>query len=183
MSDFFLFKSIHIIGFVSWFAALFYLPRLFIYHTEAFDAPEPKRFILLEQFKIMEGRLYRIIMTPAMCITFFGGFSMVYLRGWDWWSSNIWMHWKILFILLLVVYHFYCQRIMQRLAQEERVMTSTQFRFFNEITTLFLLAIVLLAVYKNTLSFIYAFLGILGVGILLAIGVRAYKKIPEKADN
>lgn len=175
------FKALHIIGFVSWFAALFYLPRLFIYHVEAMDVEEPKRSILLEQFCIMESRLYHIIMTPAMNITFVGGLSMLYIRGWDWWVMNIWMHWKLGFILLLVGYHHYSHKIMLRLKAEERVMTSTQFRLYNEITTLFLVAIVLLAVFKNQLMFVYAFSGLVGLGILLSLGVKGYKKIRERA--
>lgn len=175
------FKALHIIGFVSWFAALFYLPRLFIYHVEAMDTEDAKRSILLEQFCIMESRLYHIIMTPAMNITFVGGLSMLYIRGWDWWMMNIWMHWKLGFILLLVGYHYYSHKIMLRLKAEERVMTSTQFRLYNEITTLFLVAIVLLAVFKDQLMFVYAFGGLVGIGILLGLGVKWYKKIRERA--
>ncbi len=177
------FKSLHIIGFVSWFAALFYLPRLFIYHTEAFTEAEPKRKILLEQFTIMENRLYHIIMTPAMIITLIGGFTMLYLRGWEWWKLSIWMHWKFGFIILLIGYHHYSKSIMRKLQNGEAPMTSTQLRLYNEITTLFLVAIALLAVYKNTLSFIYAFAGLIGVGILLGMGVKFYKKIRESAGG
>lgn len=177
------FKALHIIGFVSWFAALFYLPRLFIYHTEAFDEQEPKRQILLEQFIIMENRLYKIIMTPALVITFVGGFSMLYLRGVAWFQYNAWIYWKLGLLVFLVAYHFYSKTIMNRLAAETKVMTSTQFRLYNEVTTLFLVAIVLLAVYKNGLDFLYAFGGIIGLGIALSLGVRFYRKIRERAGG
>jgi len=177
------FKALHIIGFVSWFAALFYLPRLFIYHTEAMDMEEPRRSILMEQMGIMERRLYNIIMTPALFITFTGGFTMLYLRGWTWWTFNIWMHWKFGLVLLLVGYHHYSKSIMRRLGEGEKVMTSTQFRLYNEVTTLFLAAIVLLAVYKNSLQFIYAFAGLVLFGIALGLGVKWYKKIREQADK
>lgn len=177
------FKSLHIIGFVSWFAALFYLPRLFIYHVEAMDMEAPKRDILTEQFEIMERRLYKIIMTPAMIITFIAGISMLHLRGWTWWTFNIWMHWKLLLLLLLVGYHHYSKRIMKRLAAGEKVMTSTKFRLYNEVTTLFLVAIVLLAVFKDRLMFIYAFIGLFALGILLGMGVKSYKKIREKSGG
>ncbi|MGH1334844.1 MAG: protoporphyrinogen oxidase HemJ [Aureispira sp.] len=177
------FKALHIIGFVSWFAALFYLPRLFIYHTEAFEEQEPKRQILLAQFIIMENRLYKIIMTPAMVITFVGGFSMLHIRGIDWLQYNAWMHWKLALIVFLVAYHFYSKTIMNRLAAGTKVMTSTQFRLYNEVTTLFLVAIVLLAVYKNSLQFLYAFAGIIVLGVALSLGVRFYKKIREGAGG
>ncbi len=184
MNYFFLFKALHIIGFVSWFAALFYLPRLFIYHVEALDMDEPKRKILLEQFQIMETRLYRIIMTPAMYLTLIGGFSMVfYGYGWEGWLSNIWLHWKLGFIILLIIYHYYCKKIMGLLADEKSPMTSMQFRLFNEITSILLAAIVLLAVFKNALGFIYAFVGLICFGIALAMGVKFYKKIREKSDE
>lgn len=177
------FKSLHIIGFVSWFAALFYLPRLFIYHTEAFDRPEAERDLLTRQFALMENRLYSIIMTPAMVLTFIGGLSMLHLRGVTWLQYNPWMHWKLGLITGLVVYHFYSKTIIQRLGKGERVMTSTQFRLYNEVTTLFLVAIVLLAVYKNSLQFVYAFAGLVGLGLLLSLGVRFYKKIRERSDE
>jgi putative membrane protein len=182
-NTFFFFKALHIIGFVSWFAALFYLPRLFIYHTEAMDMEEPKRTILMEQMGIMQRRLYTIIMTPALFITLIGGFTMLYLRGWTWWTHNIWMHWKFGLILLLIGYHHYSKGIMKRLEKGEKVMTSTQFRLYNEVTTLFLVAIVLLAVYKDGLKFFYALAGLVLFGIALGLGVKWYKKIREGVDK
>lgn len=183
MNWIFLFKALHIIGFVSWFAGLFYIPRLFIYYTEALDMEEPKRSILTEQFGIMQKRLYKIIMTPALVITFIGGFAMVYLYGLDWFRFSGWLHWKLLLILGLVAYHIACGRIMARLEKGEKVMTSTQLRLFNEITTLLLVAIVLLAVFKNSLQFVYAFAGLFLFGIFLGMGVKWYKKIRQRADN
>lgn len=180
------FKSLHIIGFVSWFAALFYLPRLFIYHTEALDAPEPERSILTHQYALMERRLYHIIMTPAMLLTFSGGFAMLIMNtqyGMAWFNSNPWIYWKLGLIVFLTSYHHYSKTIMKRLGTGQRVMTSTQFRLYNEVTTLFLVAIVLLAVYKNSLQFLYALAGLIGLGVLLALGVRGYKKIRERSDG
>ena len=174
------FKTLHIIGFVSWFAALFYLPRLFIYHREAMDMDEPKKSTLIEQFSLMELRLYHVIMTPAMAITFIGGVSMLYLYGFEFWIGNIWLHWKFGLVLLLVGYHFYCKNIITRLASGQKPMSSTQFRIFNEVPTLFLLAIILLAVFKNRLLFIYAFGGLLVFGLALGIGIKYYKKIRDK---
>ena len=174
------FKALHIIGFVSWFAALFYLPRLFIYHREAMDMKEPKKSTLIEQFSLMERRLYHIIMTPAMIITLLGGLSMLYLFGWDYWIDRIWLHWKLGFVLLLILYHFYCKNIMTRLGSGQKPMSSTQFRILNEVPTLFLLAIILLAVYKSRLLFIYAFTGILIFGLLLGFGIKYYKQIRDR---
>ena len=175
-----LFKSLHIIGFVSWFAALFYLPRLFIYHRESLDKGDEQSKILSSQFQLMESRLYNIIMTPAMLITISCGLIMLHLRGFDWFRFNIWMHWKLLFVICLVAYHFYCKKIMLKLSLGQATMSAMQLRFFNEITTILLLAIVLLAVYKNGLNFIYAFSGIVFTILLLVVGIRFYKKLRAK---
>ena len=173
----YLFKALHMIGFVSWFAALFYLPRLFIYHREAMDNQEPKRSILMEQFSLMESRLYHVIMTPAMIITFVGGFSMLYLYGWDYWIGNMWLHWKFGLVLLLVGYHHYNKKIMKRLAAGEKVMSSTKLRVYNEVPTLFLAAIILLAVFKSRLMFAYTFGGLIVFAVFLGVGIKYYKKI------
>ena len=174
-------KSLHIIGFVSWFAALFYLPRLFIYHTEAIekkqDQPDASSVdILTNQFKIMEHRLYNIIMTPAMLITLICGSSMIRLNGIDWLQYNMWMIYKLGFILLLIGYHAWCKKIMNQLNNDTSPMSSTQLRYFNEIATLLLLIIVLLAVFKNGLSMVYALTAIVILVFLLMIGIKMYKK-------
>lgn len=176
-------KTIHFIGLVSWFAALFYLPRLFIYHTEALQKSEPERSILCQQFELMEKRLYGIIMTPAMVLTLIGGTTMLVYYGWDWFISNIWMHWKLGFVFILIGYHYYSKGIIQKLAKGTPTMTSTQLRYYNEIATIILLAVVLLAVFKNRLSFIYAFAAIILFGMLLSLGIRAYKKYRQKEEK
>lgn len=183
MNWYLLFKALHFMAWVSWFAGLFYLPRLFVYHAEAFDKPPGERETLHRQFSQMERLLYRVIMTPAMTLTWVMGLSMVYCMGWDWWKASIWLHWKLLLVLLLSGYHHWCGRIAGRLAAGERVMSSLRFRLFNEIATLFLVAIVLLAVFKNALDFIYAFIALLGLGLVLGLAVRAYKRSRDRAEN
>ena len=171
------FKVLHMLGFVSWFAALFYLPRLFIYHREAMEKPQESYEILAAQFKIMEWRLYHIIMTPAMLLTFIGGFSMLYLMGWDYLEVSDWLHWKLGFVFILVVYHFHCKKTMEALAKDTAVMSPTQLRMYNEVPTIFLLAILLLAVFKNSLLFFQAFCAIIAFAFLLMLGIRFYKKV------
>lgn len=170
------FKSVHFIAWVSWFAGLFYLPRLFVYHVEALQKPEPERSILAAHFTFAQRRLYLVIMMPALVLTFAMGLGMILTAGWAWWKLNIWLHWKLLLVVLLAGYHFYCGRLIKRLAQGEPTFSSTGFRLFNEVSTLFLVAIVLLAVFKNTLSFLYAFVALIALGFLLALGVKAYKR-------
>ena len=101
-------KALHIIGFISWFAGLFYLPRLFIYHAEAGDKPEAEREVLRKQLELMAGRLWKIITIPAMVVTVAAGSTMVSL-----WEGTLplWLHIKFGFLALLLVYHHVCGRI------------------------------------------------------------------------
>ena len=115
--DYFIAKSIHIIFVVSYFAGIFYMVRLFIYHTEALEKPEPERSILHKQLSFMEERLWNIITVPALILMTLAGAYML----WEQWGSLIkqgWMHVKLLFIVFLYVYHYYSWRIMKRLQKE-----------------------------------------------------------------
>lgn len=170
-------KTIHFIGLISWFAGLFYLPRLFIYHVEALEKLEPERSVLANQFGLMEKRLYSIIMNPAMVLTYIGGFTMIFYYGWDWFTANIWMHWKLGFVFLLTGYHLYSKGIIRKLSAGNIPMSSTQLRYYNEIATVILLAIVLLAVFKSRLDFIYAFTAVIVFVMLLVMGIRLYKRL------
>ncbi len=170
-------KTIHFIGLISWFAGLFYLPRLFIYHVEALEKLEPERSVLANQFGLMEKRLYNIIMNPAMVLTYIGGFTMIFYYGWDWFTANIWMHWKLGFVFLLTGYHHYSKGIIRKLSAGNIPMSSTQLRYYNEIATVILLAIVLLAVFKSRLDFIYAFTAVIVFVMLLVLGIRLYRRL------
>ncbi len=171
---YFYLKALHIIGFVSWFAGLFYLVRLFIYHVEANDRAVEERKVLQEAFELMALRLYNIIMTPAMVVTLICGFGMI---GYNPAVFQSWLHIKLTFVALLVVYHFYNRHILRKLQNKQATFSSYQFRLWNEIATLFLIAIVLIAVFKNTLNFITAFFILLGVMIALFLGVRIYRYV------
>lgn len=173
---YFLLKSLHIVGFVAWFAGLFYLVRIFVYHRESMDKAEPERGILIRQFQIMEWRVYKIIMNPAMMITWTCGLGMLYLNGLEWLSVNGWMHVKLTLLVLLTGYHIWCKRTIRKMEAGEYPYTSFQFRLLNELPTLFLLSIVLLAVYRNLLNFSYAFGGILAFGFALFLGARMYRR-------
>ncbi len=167
-------KALHIIGFVAWFAGLFYLVRLFVYHVEAYDRPEVERAILCRQYSYMEQRLFQIITQPAMVFTVICGVSML------WTNPSIlempWMQVKIVFLIALITYHYYCKNIIKKLTRGERPFSSFQFRLFNELPTLFLFGIVLLAVLKNTLNMLYGFLILILIGTALFVGARFYKK-------
>lgn len=173
-------KATHIIFVVSWFAGLFYIIRLFIYHTEASKRPENEQKILYPQYQLMEKRLWSIITTPAMILTLITGFTMLYLN--PAYLKMPWMHVKLTFILGLVIYHFICQNIMKGLWKESFKWTSTQLRVWNEVATIFLVAIVFLVVLKNTLSWLWGVIGLIGLGITLMIAIRIYKKVRMKKE-
>lgn len=177
---FFLFKALHIVGFVSWFAGMFYLVRMFVYHAEALDKSEPEKSILCKQLSLMENRVYKIICKPAMNITWIFGIAMLVNHGLEWLKLSNWMHVKLGLIVLLTVYHERNKVIIKKLEQGNKPMSSDKFRLYNEIPTLFLVSIVMIAVYKNTLNYVYLILGILLFGILLILATKFYKKIRNK---
>lgn len=144
-----IFKIIHIIGFISWFAAIFYLGRMFVYHAEALGKSEPEKGILTKQLQQMEWRVYKIIMTPAMTITWIAGLCIIYSYGWDWFKINLWLHYKLLFLLILSAYHGYSKKLIQKFEKGEMPLTSMAARLFNEVPTVLMILIVSLAVLKN----------------------------------
>jgi len=143
------FKAFHLIGIVVWFAGLFYLVRLFVYHAEAAQEPEPARTILKNQYQLMEKRLYDIITTPGMVVTAAMAIGLLVNQP-DLLKSG-WLHVKLGFVVLLLGYHFYCGYLMRKLAADECAWTGQQFRALNEAPTVLLVVIVLLAVFKGSL--------------------------------
>ncbi|MEL7245693.1 MAG: protoporphyrinogen oxidase HemJ, partial [Cyanobacteria bacterium J06573_2] len=144
------FKAFHIVGIVVWFAGLFYLVRLFIYHVEAEQEPEPASTILKNQYQIMEKRLYSIITTPGMIVTVLMAIGLLSTEPEV--LKQPWLHVKLAFVVLLIGYHHYCKRLMKQLAAGECKWGSQQLRALNEAPTVMLVVIVLLAVFKNSPS-------------------------------
>jgi len=173
-------KSIHVVVVIAWFAGLFYLVRLFVYHTEAMDAAEPKRSILMEQYHIMERRLHNIICTPAMALTWILGITMMVHNGGEWLKVNTWLHSKMIFVLILTIYHERNRKIIKKLHQGIKTMSSESFRLYNEVPTLLLLIIILLAICKNMLNIGYALLGILIFAVIMFLFMKVYKSIRLK---
>ncbi|GLX16140.1 MULTISPECIES: protoporphyrinogen oxidase HemJ [Pseudomonadaceae] len=133
-------KALHIVAMVCWFAGLFYLPRLFVYHAMSED--EASR----ERFSIMERKLYRGIMTPAMIATLVFGVGLLMLA--PAWMSQGWMHAKLALVILLVGYHHTCGAMYKRLARGENKRSHVFYRWFNEVPVLILIAVVILVVVK-----------------------------------
>lgn len=134
-------KAAHIIGVVCWFAAMFYLPRLFVYHATTEDEAGNARF------KIMEGKLYRVIMRPSMIITVLFGLWILVL-GWDAFSHSVWLWLKLAGVVVLLGYHHYCGRLLRAFAADQNTHSERFFRMFNELPVLLLIAIIILVVVK-----------------------------------
>jgi putative membrane protein len=166
-------KAIHIIFVVSWMAGLFYVVRLFIYHTEAKERPEAEQKILFPQFEMMQRKLFNIITTPAMVLTLIAGIVMVFIQ--PSWLNQSWLQVKLGFVLGLIVYHFICQNMMQQLRKGIFKYTSTQLRIWNEVATILLFAIVFLAVLKNGVDWIYGVIGLLVFSMIIMSAVKIYK--------
>ncbi|WP_419801594.1 protoporphyrinogen oxidase HemJ [Mucilaginibacter sp.] len=166
-------KAVHIIFVVSWMAGLFYVVRLFIYHTEAQDKPEIEKKVLSDQFEIIEKKLFNIITTPAMILTLLAGIAMVCI------NPNLlkqsWLQVKLGFVLGLMVYHFICQNMMLQMRKGIYKFTSTQLRIWNEVATILLFAIVFLAVLKNALSWVFGVIGLLVFSLIIMSAVKIYK--------
>jgi putative membrane protein len=124
----------------------------------------------------MQKRLWWIITTPAMVLTVVFGTWMI-LDQPAYYLSQPWMHMKLGFVFLLLIYHFYCQKMLRQCQQGAITWTSGKLRLWNEVATLFLVAIVFLVILKNAMNWIYGTLGFFGVAILLMIGIQIYKKL------
>jgi putative membrane protein len=175
-------KALHIIGFVTWFAALFYLVRILIYFVEAGKQEEPKKTILREQYTIMGRRLYYFIAIPAMVITLTFGIWLLVTRSYlldPEAAGSAWMHVKLSLVFLLAVYHHLAGAMVKKMKKGTIRWSSISLRMFNELPTIILVAVVFLAVKKNTTSFLYAtgyLTAFLAVMFTLSVVMRKQKE-------
>jgi putative membrane protein len=135
-------KALHLIFMVTWFAGLFYLPRLFVYHAMSEDS------LSIERFKIMERKLYYGIMMPGGLLTLLFGFWTLWLNGWAAYAGMLWLHVKLVLVALLVIYHLYCGKLLQDFKYDRNRHSHVWYRVFNEIPVIFLIAIIILAVVR-----------------------------------
>lgn len=134
-------KALHVSFMVAWFAGIFYLPRLFVYHAEAKDPAVDA------QFKVMERRLLYFV-TPFALLTLVFGLWLIYLYGAAWFAVSSWLHYKLILVILLYVYHGYCFKLLSDFKQGKNTKSSRFYRFFNEFPVLLLFAIIFLAILK-----------------------------------
>jgi len=137
-------KAFHLIAVVTWFAALFYLPRLFVYHSQALKEGDTRG---VERFKIMERKLYRGIMNPSMVAVVVLGTGLLSLN-FQGYLSQTWLQIKLGLIVLLLIYHFWCGMLQRSLATDQNLQSETWYRFFNELPVFILIFVVLLAIIK-----------------------------------
>ncbi len=171
-------KALHIIFVITWFAGLFYIVRLFIYHTEALAKAEPDRSILSNQLAIMSKKLWYIITWPSAVLTILLGTTLIVLQ--PNWLEQPFMHVKLGFVFILIIYHLWSHKIYSQLQQGIYKYTSLKLRIFNEIATLILFAIVFLIVLKNEINWIWGTLGLVSFAIVLMMAIKLYKNIRQK---
>ncbi len=173
-------KAIHIIFIVTWFAGMFYIVRLFVYHAEAAAMKEePKRSILQEQLRIMSRRLWLGITWPSAVLTLIFG-------PWLWLQMNALPHWlaiKLGFVLGLYLYHFSLHRMYRQHSRGDFRYSSQQLRMWNEVATVFLVAIVMLAAVKQAMSWLYGLAGLIGLIVVLMGAIRLYKRLRSRKEG
>jgi len=145
MNTYLLFKSIHLIAVISWMAGLLYLPRIFVYHSEA--VRDNKSEDLASTFKVMERRLFIYIMNPAMIVSWIFGVLLIHTVGFDNLSS-FWLQLKLIFVTMLTIYHFFLFRCLSKFKENNNSYSAKFYRIINEIPTVLLIIIVFIIVFK-----------------------------------
>lgn len=172
-------KALHLIFVVTWFAGLFYIVRLFIYHREAQDEEEPKKSILQDQFKIMEKRLWYGITWPSAILTLVFALWMLWERPFL--IDLPYMHVKFGFVFFLYLYHFSCGYLYRQQQRGVFKYSSNQLRIWNEVATLFLVSVVFIIILKSALDWVYGLIGLVVFSILLMLAIKIYKKLRTKS--
>lgn len=174
-------KSLHLIFVITWFAGLFYIPRLFVYQIEAFHKPSPDKEILGKQLKLMAKRLWNIITWPsAILATVFAIWLLVLMPSW---LQQPWMHVKLAFVVLLLIYHLKTHQFYKQLQRDEVRKTSNFMRLWNEGATFILFAVVFLVILKSTFNWIFGVVGLFVLAILIMLGFKIYRQIRSKNSN
>ena len=173
-------KALHIIFIVTWFAGMFYIVRLFIYNAEAADKPEPQKSILQDQFSLMIKRLWFGITWPSAILTLIFGPLVMFNGAWqntlgD--AAGKWLLIKLVFVFFLYGYHFSLHRIYKQQAAGIFKYSSQKLRVWNEVATIFLVPIVMLATVKSSLSWVWGLVGLVGFIIVLMSAIKIYKNL------
>jgi len=171
-------KSFHLIFVITWFAGLFYIPRLFVYQIEAYHKPSPDKEILGKQLKLMAKRLWYIITWPSAILATIFAIWLLVLQ--PIWLTEPWMIVKLGFVALLILYHLKTHQYYKQLQRDEVLKSSSYMRIWNEGATFILFAVVFLIVLKSALNWIFGIIGMIALGVLIILGFKVYKNIRKK---
>jgi len=171
-------KSFHLIFVITWFAGLFYIPRLFVYQIESFYKPSTEKEILGKQLKLMAKRLWFIITWPSAILATIFAVWLLFLQ--PFWLEQPWMHVKLGFVVLLIIYHLKTHQYFKQLQKDEVKKSSSYMRIWNEGATFILFAVVFLVILKNAINWIYGIIGLVVLGVLIMLGFRVYKNFRTK---
>lgn len=171
-------KALHLIFIITWFAGLFYIPRLFVYQIEANNKPSPDKEILVKQLKLMAKRLWYIITWPSAILATI--FAVILLVINPTLLNFSWMQVKLGFVLLLIIYHLKTHQYFKQLQNGIVKKSSSFMRIWNEGATFILFAVIFLVILKSAINWIFGVIGILVLGILIMLGFKLYKNIREK---
>ena len=160
---------------ITWFAGLFYIPRLFVYHIEAAQKLEPDKSILESQLKLMTKRLWYIITWPSAILASIFAFWLLFIM--PFWIEQDWMLVKLGFVVLLYAYHYKCHLIFQELQNDVIKWSSNKMRIWNEGSTIILFSVVFLVILRDALNWIYGVIGIILLSVILMMGFKLYKRI------
>jgi len=174
-------KSLHLIFVITWFAGLFYIPRLFVYQIEASQKPSPDKEILGDQLKLMAKRLWTIITWPSAILATIFAIWLLMLQ--PFWLQQPWMYVKLAFVVLLIIYQLKTHQYYKQLQQGVVKHTSNFMRLWNEGATFILFAVVFLAILKNAMNWIFGVLSIFVLAFLIFLGFKLYKNIRSKNPN
>ena len=176
-------KALHIIFIVTWFAGMFYIVRLYIYNTEANAKSEPEKSILQRQLNTMIKRLWFGITWPSAILTLIFGPWVMFNGSWDkilMDPAGKWLLIKLIFVVLLYVYHFTLHSIYKQQANGVFKYSSQQLRIWNEVATIFLVPIVMLATVKSSISWVWGLIGLIGFVIVLMSAIKIYKALRKE---
>lgn len=178
-------KALHIIFIVTWFAGMFYIVRLYIYNAEANSKSEPEKTILQRQLNIMIKRLWLGITWPSAILTLVFGLWVLFDSYMQWYKqltlpSGKWLLIKLVFVLFLYIYHFTLHSIYKQQANGIYKYSSQQLRIWNEVATIFLVPIVMLATVKSSISWLWGLIGLIGFVIVLMSAIKIYKNLRKE---
>jgi protoporphyrinogen IX oxidase len=176
-------KALHIIFIVTWFAGMFYMPRLFIYNTEAETKSAEAKKVLHEQFAIMMKRLWFGITIPSALLTLISGPILMFVEGWNkllFDEPGRWLLIKLIFVLFLYLYFFSLHKIFKQQLKGVFAYSSQQLRIWNEVATVFLVAVVMIAVVKESMSLVWGLVGLILFVVILLSAIKIYKLLRSK---